>query len=287
MNIRDTTIVLDSNCLQTRQLEDYLRKSPSNKVVIITAATVEAYKNNYEKGLPRSFEILSKYTSQVLVAKNDQSVVSIHGRTSGLQRRFISKTDTENFSIFVEGVKLLPSVRALGLTDRIRYQKAKEVKEYLSRINADVEKFKEAISIRSCRYSKSDIETYRMGGTPSKEFIRQVSVEVIALVEHMAESLESKHNLPRAKGQVSNHFIFRLALANHLLVLDWIANGGAKDVKPDKLVNDVMDTHFITYATYFNGLMTQDTKPKRLLQSLRWWLENVFMCELMKPMKGM
>lgn len=285
MRVMDNKIVVDSNCLQSDRLENYLRKNISNKVVLITAATVEAYKNNYEKGLPKSFEILGNYANQVLVAKNHQSVVSIHGRFAGMQRRLIDKTGTENFSKFIEGVRQLASVRKLGLAAQIRSEKSKEVSIYIDRIKNDVDKLKEAISIRADRYSREDISAYRRGDPPTSLFADQISEELDKTVAAIGNELKLKHNLPSAKGEIANQFVFRLALASHLLSIDWIANGGAKDVKPDKLVNDVMDMHFITYSTYFNGLMTNDEKPNRLHKKLRWWLENVYKCELVKPIR--
>jgi hypothetical protein len=36
-------------------------------------------------------------------------------------------------------------------------------------------------------------------------------------------------------------FIFRYALAGYLVALRWMAVGGAKNVKPEKIRNDVVD----------------------------------------------
>lgn len=273
-------VVIDSNCLQSDRLDSYLRRDRSNKVVLITAATVEAYKNNYERGLPKSFEILGRYACQVLVAKDNQSVVSINGRSSGLQGRLISKSDTKKFSKFVNSLRSLPNSKELDFVNEVRLQKSREVERYLKKLKDESENLKKVISIRAARYSKKHISGYRKGLAPSKEFIDLIRKEVEVVAGNASGVLEIEHNLPCPAAPIPNGFIFRLALANHLLVIDWIANGGANDVNPDKLLNDVMDMHFVVYATYFDGLMTNDRKQKSLYKELRWWLENVYGCRL-------
>jgi hypothetical protein len=59
-------------------------------------------------------------------------------------------------------------------------------------------------------------------------------------------------------------FIFRYALAGYLVALRRIADGGAKNVKPEKIRNDIVDATYAAYATYFQGLLSNDTKANEI-----------------------
>jgi hypothetical protein len=46
----------------------------------------------------------------------------------------------------------------------------------------------------------------------------------------------------------------------YLWALRWIAVGGAKSTKPEKIRNDMVDLFLAAYATFFDGLLTSDRK---------------------------
>jgi hypothetical protein len=58
-------------------------------------------------------------------------------------------------------------------------------------------------------------------------------------------------------------FIFRYALAGYLVALRWMAVGGAKNVKPEKIRNDIVDATFAAYATYFQGFFFKRCEGER------------------------
>jgi hypothetical protein len=53
-------------------------------------------------------------------------------------------------------------------------------------------------------------------------------------------------------------FIFRYAMAGYLVALRWMSVGGAKNVRPEKIRNDIVDATYAAYATYFQGLLSDD-----------------------------
>lgn len=59
-------------------------------------------------------------------------------------------------------------------------------------------------------------------------------------------------------------FIFRNSLCCYLLALEWGVMGGAKKAKHERLRNDMVDTHFATYATFYDGLLSEDIKAVRI-----------------------
>jgi hypothetical protein len=60
--------------------------------------------------------------------------------------------------------------------------------------------------------------------------------------------------------ELLNHYTFRYSLCGQLLAVRWGAHGGADGAKIRRLRNDLIDLHFATCATYFDGLMSEDRK---------------------------
>ena len=73
-----------------------------------------------------------------------------------------------------------------------------------------------------------------------------------------------------------NSYLFRFAVCGYLLALRWITSGGACDVKATKLRNDVVDITYATYATYFDGLLTNDKKLISIYNDASFLLDTIF-----------
>jgi hypothetical protein len=65
--------------------------------------------------------------------------------------------------------------------------------------------------------------------------------------------------LPRAE-ELSNTFLYRYALCSCLLSLRWASHGGAETATSGKLRNDLVDLNFASFATFFDGLLSDDVK---------------------------
>jgi hypothetical protein len=107
--------------------------------------------------------------------------------------------------------------------------------------------------------------------------------KVVKNVLHIAAQLFHGH--PNARRwpsyeELPNTFIFRASLCMYLLALDWAARGGVGSTSAAKLRNDTVDMNFAAYATYFDGLLTADSKTARLHQEARIWLSALFDCKL-------
>ena len=66
-----------------------------------------------------------------------------------------------------------------------------------------------------------------------------------------------------------NMYLFRSAICEYLILLDWITQGGAKGVKSETLRNDVVDMHLVVCATFFDGLLSADAKALWLYEGAK------------------
>jgi hypothetical protein len=82
-----TRMVVDSNALQSPQLQDYLSKSTNNFAVLTDYAAMEAYKGNTLASIFRSMALLADFPRQVIVLKTTGVVCGLRGRRPGLSKR--------------------------------------------------------------------------------------------------------------------------------------------------------------------------------------------------------
>ena len=140
---------------------------------------------------------------------------------------------------------------------------------------ADAAGLSEAIDEVAKNYTEAELRTLRKGSP----FTEKMTDKVIRGVLLLAAELMRKHprvtKLPAAT-ELPNTYIFRDALCAYLLTLRWISVGGARNVKPEKLRNDMVDVSFAAYATYFEGPLTADKKLSQVYEEAKYLLDSVF-----------
>jgi hypothetical protein len=87
----------------------------------------------------------------------------------------------------------------------------------------------------------------------------------------MFTAIRNSRELPPAL-ELPYTFILRYALTGYLVALRWIAVGGAKNVKPEKIRNDMVDATYAAYATYFQGLLSHDVKANEIYADAKFFL---------------
>jgi hypothetical protein len=78
-------------------------------------------------------------------------------------------------------------------------------------------------------------------------------------------------------------FTFRFTLCAYLHALHWIAAGGAKDRKPEKFRNDLVDIAVAAFATCFDGLLSNDKLVKEIYENAAFLLKNGFLKQAPRP----
>jgi hypothetical protein len=269
-------LVIDSNKLQSEELQTFLSKSKENFAVLTDFAAMEAYKGN----TPTIFEsmaILSDFPDQVLVLKNTCAVLNLRGRCSGLQRRLIDQSQTSDFANYAKNLRH-------AREGNLQYQHqlknlGYDATTHLDKMLGNAATMATAIIDIGKLYSKEERRTVRLKEHHSSEFIDK-SVKKVLEMAGIGFQNQPNVNFVPSYAELPNTFIFRLALSHYLLALDWIAFGGVKDVKPAILRNDFVDANFVAYATFFDGLMSSDAKALRIHNETRLWLSELFDCKL-------
>lgn len=261
--------VVDSNFLQTAELKNYLAKSSQNCVVLTDYAAMEAYKGDTLVSIYRSMEILAQHPKQVLVLKGTQAVCGLRGRSAGLQRRMIDVKQTRGFGGYCQDLHAAKRGDSFFQEQLLRL--GRDATAHMDRMLADAADMPNILDEVAETYTKSELRVIRTGSAYTEEMIDKLIQNVLLLAGFLIRDHPRVTKWPNVK-ELPNTFIFRTALCGHLLSLRWIAVGGAKDIKPERMRNDMVDINFAAYATYFDGLLTADKKLSKIYEEAAYLL---------------
>ena len=125
------------------------------------------------------------------------------------------------------------------------------------------------------QFSEAEKLDIRLGNKLRRETLQKF----VRLVAMFAGSLFESH--PHSGKWPKPHewpytFIYRSSLLHYLHFFRWIRDGSPKNLSAKKVRNDLIDLNFATYATFFDGLMTEDAKLEDLYADACMYLENLF-----------
>ena len=255
--------ILDSNYLQSPQLEAYLADSPANLVVVADYVWIEAYSGKTLKSIFPAMRILARYPSQVIHLIGTREAGALIESTSDPAARLIDEPGAREFREYCE---LLP--RAERGDTHIRRQLlalGRDAAEQMERITADMRDFREMLKDFECLFSKSDVRALRTHGEFSDDFLPTLVKTAMTLTGSLCEIHPDVDRLPSFSA-LPDSFLFRMAVCASVLALLWVSVGGAQSVRAGKLRNDFVDSCLAAYATYFDGFLTDDQKAKRIYE---------------------
>lgn len=257
-------LIIDSNVMQSEILRNYLSASENNYAVINDYASMEAYKGNTLTSIFRSMEILSEFPKQIIVLKTTGAICALYGRKQGLQRRLINERQTNDFPTFC---RRLSQAQAGDLYIQRQILESGQVANYqMERILMSAPIMPDGINELRKTFSPEELKIIRLNKPFSISLIRKAMQFIIDLTFITMERHPSPP--PKIKNiiELQNTFLFRHAIMSFVWSLEWIAQGGADNLRPDKMRNDLVDLIFATYATYFDGLLSNDKKANRIYQ---------------------
>ncbi len=251
--------VVDSNYLQSTKLRDFLGQSTNNIAIINDYAAMEAYKGDTLKSIFPSMEILSEYPEQVVVLKGTQAICGLRGRRAGLKRRLIDSDQTAQFKEFCHHLSKARSGNRFYQEQLLELGKIAQ--DHMDRILADAAVMTEAFDLTAKVFDEDELKVIRKGGAYSENMINKMMDFVFILYRKLHRAHPKCQGEPRMD-EALNCFLFRASLSAYILFLRWASVGGPKDIKPENMRNDMVDSLFAAYATYFDGLLTDDRKMK-------------------------
>lgn len=272
-------LVIDSNQMRSPKLRAYLAATKHNFAVLTDYSAIEAYKGGTVEGFWQSMSILSDFPAQVIILKTTGIVCALNGRDSGLQKRLIDQQQTNGFLEFIRDLRVARSGNTVGKQEFL--QRSEAARTQMARIFDNIDQFAQGISDTAKKYTKAERSLIRQNKGLTPELIDKSTKDILELAGNLYRRHSRITSVPIQEKQ-SNSFIFRNALCTYLLALDWCAAGGVQDVSSEHLQNDLIDMNYATYATYFDGLLSDDAKCIRIHKQARIWLRKIFKSRLCK-----
>lgn len=261
-------VVIDTNGLQTDELRIFLSADSANIAILPEHTIVEVFKQKTVEQVYSSFEILSEFPAQIAALLANRHVLDTDFRYPGFANRFIDKSTTSELSSFFN---LLAAAKA-GNVD-IQAQLQERRKWALERIEKGMAAFgngAEELAILRSQFDPADLAALKRNERTSQSF----KFLLFDLTTKCAEDIwrQRPSRSLRSGNDRFNDFTWRYVLC-HLLRLLYLAADGGVTRKSSKFINDHFDNVFATYATYFNGLMTNDVAAQTTHYVARTFIE--------------
>ena len=249
--------VIDINYLQKPLLEDYLAKNRDNYVVFTDFACMEIYKCNALKNLACKLKIVSQYPDQVIVLKGTQEIVSLTLTTNKLPQSLIDNIQTIGFPAFCKNIK--SACEGDKLLSKEVLSKESYASQYLNEQMQSHQLIVDGIKGFAKSYDPSHLKALRNGKDLSPDFMYRITKDILSLTRLSLEKHPDVQFFPEFE-LLKSSYVFRFMICGYLLSLRWIKDGGVDQVSTNILRNDVVDMTYVTYATYFDGLLSLDKK---------------------------
>ena len=209
------------------------------------------------------------FPKQVIVLKSTGVICELKGRRCGFTRRMIDKDQTKGFSDWCEDL-----ARAKANDKELQRQlleAGKEADAHLNRMLDDQITYAENLEEASKHYTNAELKALRTHELISQETFGKIFRNICNMAALLFLANPNMAELPPAR-ELPNTFIFRYALAGYLVAIRWMEVGGAKNVRPDKIRNDIVDATYTAYATYFQGFLSDDAKAKEIYDDTKSFL---------------
>ena len=221
----------------------------------------------------RSLAIISRFPRQVIILKSNAKISQNMPRARGLQKRLQDESKTRDFVRFCrifsqDGVPssyLRQNITDYGLS-------ASEWRERFTRQTLSI---REGIRNLEKQITSDDLKALRSGQLASPAFTEQAVRNIMGVTALHFRNVVRADPMPDSD-QALFTFPFRYAVCTYALSLKWVIDGGYANAAQPKLRNDYIDMTYAAYATFFDGLMTRDTKLRQVYAASCWILANVF-----------
>jgi hypothetical protein len=142
----------------------------------------------------------------------------------------------------------------------------------MDQLQSDMEQYGELLEEVAQRFTSAEIKALR-SRVPLTVAITDKMMTFISewAVKFFIESKISKLPSPN---EMRNTFLFRFSLCACFMALHWIAVGGVRNVRSSKLRNDIVDDNIMTFATFFDGLLSADVKAIQIYSNANFFLEQ-------------
>ena len=254
--------IIDVGYLRDKNVEAYLKADVDNVLVFHNYTYLEAMKGVGSYNMKKSLEIVAKYTNQIQAVIGIDEIMMVDYNSTNFKETFISKELTLILRKFCLRVSKADDSDTEDAKDLVRRSRAATqdldkmmgvgvlmpiiIETYIQEMDKDFVKY---------------VRTGKKWTMKEYEFVRSHVHEICKkpFKEIYGTQLSEKEN-------ILNHYIFRDNLTTFFLALKWVTEHGWINYPVEKMRNDIIDMHYVTFATYFDGVLSNDKKINSIYQ---------------------
>ena len=247
-------VVIDTNCLESEELDLLLSSSKNHAAVIPGHTIAEIFRPRDNEAIFASLKIICTYSRQVIVLKENRLANRVDPKAPAISNHFIDKDTTRQFPKFCEVIEAAQQGDPAYLRQiERRRQWAIERVETAQAAMGDQS---EALEELRANFADHELRELRAG----RKLKDETRFKILALVTQPADKMfadQSNGTHIHSPPYRYNQFVWRYALA-HIVQMMQLLRKGAVRRAPEKARNDHFDNVFATFGTYFNGVMSND-----------------------------
>lgn len=275
--MRRRYLVADQNYLRAPELEALLTTDPSVRVIFPDLGFLEMAKGEQQELTVRhSLRILAKFPSRVKLARSVGQA---------LRHELDTKRAVAGLIAPRASTKIVREVLACLATDpdttavkRLLDQPAEYI-TWLKHIFLDHvdNKDRALLLVEATRHDTGAdfVKQVRSGQASFEERVNFVAERVPSML--LSVLVEDRFGFSAEKAKVfvrRKPLLLRYFYLNVWAALDWEEMGRLEGLSPEKVSNDYLDREYIIAATYFDGLLTKDTRMNTAYEALTQLLQR-------------
>lgn len=263
-------VLIDTNMLDNEALDEFLKASPENTVVISEATMIEIHKSRAAELVPRLLALACNHWDRVLIARPFHELYAFDGRENDPANAIISNDQTRDFPNYCASVVLAPiSLATLVHFSQKQTVAAKEHASLASQAPGLMRLYRRVIS---SNFTDQDRRELRKRQPLSEGLQRKLIGFSFFIRDRMAR--QRKHEILEIPPlQAINTPLYRYALSLVIYFMHWVKDGEPQREKPKEAVNQIVDLQIAALATFYDDLATRETKLKDHFEELQALVE--------------
>lgn len=263
--------VLDG-CYSGSDVIRFLRRSDQNRIIVTEQLLTETFKAGSAIQARKAFSCFENFESQVLLTKSTSLVVSATPTKNGLRKRYIDNKETKKFIELLD--KLGNDCLSTSDFNDLIKNNASIAQNKLLPYRQIAEDVIKNIDFLTGEFSVLELKQLRSKRGASENEVRKILDTILKLAceSHMEWSKKSARQVMQYDLFFSFHY--RWALCTYLNYITKIKDGALETLKPNKLVNDLIDMEQAAWGTIYDGVISKD-KNLNSVFSMADWIVNL------------
>jgi len=246
--------VIDSNMIQSPLLGDWLAASSDHLAILPDFVWIEIYKQQSVASIRAALTVIGAFPDRIRLIKPGGKVADLDPRRCNMAAQMI-EPDT-HLRQMTEAIALAERGDPTVLAEfAIRWEDAAAHIQEMAEGAVDIV---ESLPGIAAIFTAEEVRLCRTNG----RYTVGMSGKIFGSADQIYESLieARRKDAPLSESERIDAYLYRYALAMMIYALWWIRTGNQKPKRLERLRNDMIDLSFAVYGTYFDGLLTNDSK---------------------------